>query len=68
MVPVFLYSWIFLTPTMDHVGPNGPGNFFDERWQRDLSDSSEKTKAICQGVLGPNKIQIWSALLAALNK
>jgi hypothetical protein len=35
-----------------NLGPNGPGNFFDEKWQRDLSDAGIKSQAIRQGVLG----------------
>jgi hypothetical protein len=49
------FQWPFLCILgflIHHVGPNGPGNFFDKKWQRDLSDSSDKTQAIRQGVLG----------------
>lgn len=41
-----------------NLGPNAPGNFFDEKWQRDLSDKSAKSKPIRQGVLGRMRLPV----------
>jgi hypothetical protein len=39
-------------PSKSIIGPNGPGNFFDEKWQNALSDSSSASEPIRRGVLG----------------
>jgi len=46
-----LLSWCNGQANGGH-GPNGEGNFFDKRWQRDLSDPSPKSEPIRKAVLG----------------
>jgi len=46
-----LLSWCNGQANGGH-GPNAAGNFFDEDWQKDLSDSSSRSESIRKGVLG----------------
>jgi hypothetical protein len=47
-----LLSWVNVQANGGH-GPNGPGNFFDDRWQKSLSDKTVfESDSIRKGVLG----------------
>ncbi|KIJ40737.1 hypothetical protein M422DRAFT_32162 [Sphaerobolus stellatus SS14] len=46
-----LLSWVNGQADGGH-GPNGPGNFFDPKWQAALSIKSEDNDAIRKGILG----------------
>ncbi|KAF9483975.1 hypothetical protein BDN70DRAFT_954169 [Pholiota conissans] len=46
-----LLSWVNGQANGGH-GPNGPGNFYDPKWQEVLSDSSEDNKPQRKGILG----------------
>lgn len=45
LIPHFIYLSLL-------IGPNGPGNFYDPKWQEALSDPSDKNKPQRKGILG----------------
>jgi len=49
---VFVHPYFRIINPPRNIGPNGPGNFFDKNWQKNLSDSSPESEPIRRGVLG----------------